>query len=226
MSNEKRKNTVDGKNQINKYVFFEGKENGSPCIMIVGNSITRHAPKEDIGWFGDWGMAASSKERDYVHIIISKFTEKYPDAFFCIVQGAVWETTYKTCEYEEYFSGTMDFKPDVIINTLSENVSGEDFEEDIFIDSLISLNKYLSGGNANVKVIKSTSFFGYTEINAAIEKFSEKTGSILVPIGDIYADDENLALGLFEHKGIQIHPGDKGMERLAERYLEKLFEIV
>ena len=52
------RNTVKGENQVSQHVTFEGNLDGSPRIMFVGNSVTRHATKEDIGWYGDWGMAA------------------------------------------------------------------------------------------------------------------------------------------------------------------------
>ena len=32
----------------------------------MGNSITRHGPKEEIGWPYDWGMAASAFEHQGV----------------------------------------------------------------------------------------------------------------------------------------------------------------
>ena len=44
-------------------------------ILFLGNSITRHGPKEAIGWNGNWGMAASSLDKDYVHILLRSLAE-------------------------------------------------------------------------------------------------------------------------------------------------------
>lgn len=41
-------------------------------IAFVGDSITRHGPApERLGWTGDWGMAATARDRDYVHRLVA-----------------------------------------------------------------------------------------------------------------------------------------------------------
>lgn len=44
-------------------------------LLVVGNSISHHSPLPDRGWDGDWGMAASSADRDYVHQLVTKIEE-------------------------------------------------------------------------------------------------------------------------------------------------------
>ena len=48
-------------------------------ILIIGNSISRHHVKPSIGWTSHWGMAASAREKDYVHILISELDRLYPE---------------------------------------------------------------------------------------------------------------------------------------------------
>ena len=41
-------------------------------ILFLGNSLTLHGPREEIGWKHNWGMAASAPERDFVHLVTFK----------------------------------------------------------------------------------------------------------------------------------------------------------
>ncbi len=40
-----------------------------PRVLFVGNSITLHGPRPQIGWTNNWGMAASARDKDYVHLL-------------------------------------------------------------------------------------------------------------------------------------------------------------
>ena len=221
MSELEKRNTVESRNQVSEYVVFHGNKNGNPKIMFVGNSITWHAPKEDIGWFGNWGMAASCEENDFVHIVISEVKKKYPDAAFCIVQAALWEGTYDSCDLESNYSAAKGFNPDIIICGLSENISFKNYRKDVFIEKLREFHVFLSG-NSTPEIIQGSSFFNSTEKNEGIKEYTEKYGVEYVYLSDICANEENLATGLFEHKGIQVHPGDKGMKLIAQRYINAL----
>ena len=88
-----KKNTVQAANQLkkNEYVSFENPDGSGIRVLFVGNSITRHGAAPQIGWYNDCGMAASSKEKDYVRTertddipVIHRLTDAYDsDSLHC-----------------------------------------------------------------------------------------------------------------------------------------------
>ena len=88
-----RENTVSAERQVSELIIRSEQE-GSPKILFVGNSITLHGVKPDIGWHWLWGMAASAKEKDYVHQTMRMAREIAPEAGYMIVQAANWERGY------------------------------------------------------------------------------------------------------------------------------------
>ena len=59
-----------------------------------------------------------------------------------------------------------------------------------------------------------------------IEELSREKGYPLVRLGDLGQDDKMKAVGLFEHKGVANHPGDLGMENIADRIFEELKKLI
>ena len=58
--------------------------------------------------------------------------------------------------------------------------------------------------------------------DADIIDFCKENGYPCVELGDLGQDERMKAIGLFEHSGVANHPGDKGMEAIANR----IFEVV
>ncbi len=224
--NQIEKNTVKAENQLkpSEYVRFDGEENKGVRILFLGNSITLHGVKDDIGWHNCWGMAASDKEKDYVHIIEKEVRKKYPDAAFCICQGAKWESQYKNGkELYPLYQSASDFGADIIVARLIENCPRNNFDKEIFKEEYFGLIKYLSG--ENTKVIITTGFWRHIG-DIAIEEMAEEKNLPLVKLGDLGDDDSMKAIGLFEHSGVANHPGDKGMQMIADRILAVLKELL
>ena len=230
ISRDELNNTVSSKDQLkeSQYVTFENisGNNDGIKIMFVGNSITRHAPKPDIGWFGDFGMAASAKEKDYVHIVISEVLNKHPNAKFCITQGAEWERDMMGCDLEKHYSASRDFAPDIIIYRLGENIPNEGLTEKVYCDGIERLISFLTSENPDAQIIYCTDFWFNKLKDETVVAYAQSKGKKAVFLGDLGDKDENKAIGLFEHPGVAAHPGDLGMKRIAERIIATIDEIL
>ena len=49
-----------------------GKNAFSGSLLVVGSSLTKHGPAPDKRCTGNWGMAAGSAEKDFVHVLVKK----------------------------------------------------------------------------------------------------------------------------------------------------------
>lgn len=218
MYEQLKKNTVDARNQIAKseHIRTYNEDGKGIRVMFAGNSITLHSPKEEIGWFGDYGMAASEREKDYVHLLMHEITKKDADAAYCICHVSEWERNYKNgSEIHGQFACAKAFQADIIIARFVENCSGNEFDIEIFKKEFAKFIEYLSdGGRANVVF---TSGFWKHPGDRAIREFAEEKGCPFVELSDLGERDDMKAFGLFWHKGVAEHPGDGGMKAIAER---------
>ena len=212
------KNTVEAKNQLlpTERVKFENLENPGPRVLFAGNSITLHGIKPEIGWHWLWGMAASAKEKDYVHQLISKISGVSPEASYCIAQVSGWEVRYKEGESTfESFKEAAQFGADIIVMRFVENCPRADFDRLVFERELKKMLDFLnSTGKANI--ILTTGFWKHIA-DDAIRAVATERGYPLVELGDLGELDELKAVGLFAHDGVAQHPGDKGMAAIADR---------
>lgn len=218
-------NTVKAVGQIdvNKFVTIYNR-GGSKKVLFFGNSITRHEPNADIGWHGDWGMAASSREKDYVHLIVAELDKKYGKVDYCIAQGAMWEWEYRRSEevLNEYYSAVKDFDADIVIIRIGENITAKKHLEVSCKPHFATAVDFLVGKNAEKVVI--TDMFWYSVYNDCLREVCEEKGHSFCHLTDLEEDEKTMAIGLFEHKGVAGHPGDYGMKCIADRILSKIFE--
>ena len=164
-------------------------------------------------------MAATAKEKDYVHLCMAHMLEKHPDAAFGICQVSRWERAYKTgSDTFGEFENAREFDPDVIIIKLSANCPHEDFDENLFYDRFAELIAFLSK-SGKARTIVCTGFYKHPA-EPAILRYAADTNQPLVMLSDLAEMDEMKAIGRFEHGGVASHPGDLGMETIAKRICE------
>lgn len=216
------KNSVSAKKQLAANQYFYKVDNGADInVLFVGNSITLHGVKPEIGWYRNWGMAASAEENDYVHKTVAGLKERFGNINYAVTQLSQWEVKYdETADImDALYKDARDFKADIVIVRIGENMSSEKLEKinckPYFIDMINYLRK-----DDEVRVIVTDSFWKRDILDKTIHEVCAENGFTLCEIGDLEDDKSNMAIGLFEHEGVAVHPGDKGMALIAERLLK------
>ncbi|MBR2612270.1 MAG: SGNH/GDSL hydrolase family protein [Clostridia bacterium] len=212
----------DGQMRNSTTTCFLGNESAPHRLLIVGNSITRHGPKDDIGWNHDFGMAASCAECDYVHLLTSRLMAD-EDILVMVRQFASWERSYKEATTKEYYTPEFSFSADEVIFRLGENVSLKSDEEEA--DFALAIREFLDNiCPEGTKIYFTTCFWKNERVDRAICQVAEEMQMPLIDLGDLGLYDENMAIGLFWHGGVAHHPGDLGMQRIAERLYRAMRE--
>ena len=217
-------NTVAAAGQLKKdEQVFCVEQKGTHRVLFVGNSITRHGPKADIGWHGDWGMAASAEEKDYVHRTLRMLEERWGRVDYCVLNVADWERGYWDDSILSRWQRAADFGADLVIVRVGENIWSvrEHLNEKDLYPYLDRMIRFFCG-DLKAQVILTDLFWRKEQIDEVIHRLAEERGYALAQLGDLGDAEENMAYGLFEHRGVAHHPGDLGMERIAKRIVDQI----
>lgn len=215
-----QENIVPSKNQ-NSYDYYEFDKGDGIRVLYVGNSITKHAPSPKLEWFNDCGMAASSVEKDYVHLVQAKIREIHPNAAFSILQVANYEREFYTRTPEDYYRAAKEFQPDLIIMFFGANVCKEYYTAEnppkTFGEAYEDLRNFLVDGR-NAFVMHSQGFFIHPSLDAEKEAVAQKYGDAFVNLEEMRK--------LPETHGRFNHPSDYGMQVIADSFWNAVKDYV
>jgi alpha-galactosidase len=195
-------------------------------VLFLGNSITKHGPKADIDWSGNWGMAASAEAKDYVHVFTMSLTEKQGSAPEVVVKNiADFERAYAGYDIKGKLKEPIDFGADLIVLAIGENVPALKSTDDAtkLQASVTQLLKALKGDRKPVILVRSC-FWANAAKDAALKKSSDEVGSIYVDLSAL-SQDKSLYGRVereFKNAGVANHPGDKGMASIAAALMKAL----
>ena len=216
-------------------------------VAILGNSITKHGYLEDVGWYAFYGMAASSKERDFAHILKRRFSEIEPCQF--LVENVADFEIYFEKPYgkegerlddfnqdksnffsiEENFDLYIKFQPDIVIFAIGENVAPLDTEErrSHFYDELIHFYKAMTQ-KKGAKLFVRSCFWPDTVKDRILKQSCEDFGGTFIDLSYEGGLKKYFAINgrKFWHKGVGGHPGDLGMQMIADKIWEAVEKII
>ena len=188
-------------------------------LLILGNSITHHSPAPEIGWTGDWGMAASARERDFVHRLARMFEERGAEVELRERNVAEFERD-PSLDLSVFFSDDLAFRPDAVVLRICENTPGERMEDfAAAYENLIRLFRRDPG----CRVFAVGPFWKNDRAEGLLSEAACRTGARWVSLAALHSGDYQ-ALGQFSHAGVASHPSDKGMEAIAQILLDTFRE--
>lgn len=206
-----QENIVSATAQNDADYYTYGKVNDGLRILFVGNSITKHAPKADIGWSNDCGMAATSIEKDYVHLLMAKTQTICPDASFALLQVAEYERGFFDMSPKDYYKEALEFDADIIIMFFGANVdqSYDTMENPpkTFGKAYDDLRTWLDP-DGDAVVYHSLGWYVRDKLEEEKRAVAKKHGDTFIDISS--AREQTDAYGMFNH------PNDKGMSLIAD----------
>ena len=188
-------------------------------ILFLGNSITLHGPKADIGWELNCGMAASAVENDYVHLLLRRFAAQDGGREPAARVANIADFERGFAEYDpRQLQELADFQAGLVILAIGENVAALETTADqaAFSRAVSALLAFMTEKCKAVLVVRSC-FWPDAAKDAALRQACAQAGGIFVDISALAADERNYARSEreYSHAGVAAHPGDAGMQAIA-----------
>jgi alpha-galactosidase len=197
-------------------------------ILVLGNSITFHDVRKDIGWNSKYGMAASCINHDFCHIIQKALKKKDPNSIVIPYNISSWERNFSINKDSLILPKLKGAK--VVLIRLGENITDSHNYEQA-LENLVTYIKrkrpckiiitgcfwpdYVKDGQARMVAAKYDipyiSIYQYhSESNLA-----NKGGLATDTLGHRYH---------FKGDFIGSHPNDKGMQCIANAILKLIIK--
>ena len=198
--------------------FFHNISVANESLLVIGNSITMHGPAPEIGWFGNWGMAASAKEKDYVHLLTEKLQKIDHTKINVDVLGSG--------QVDGIFNNTNEMNLRNVSNNyqyivlqIGEGIDFSNSTKEIFE---ARYNNVVSSLSVKLKRKGTLVCLGKWWPNAPVEEVMQnvclKNGGKFVSLKPVLSNKESLASSerKVTNSGVAAHRGDWGMKKIAE----------
>lgn len=195
-------------------------------ILFLGNSITLHGPNEEIGWPHNFGMAASAEEKDYVHLVtaaLAKHNNNKPEIM--VRNIADFERNYAGYDVDTKMQELFAFDPDLVVLAIGENVP-ELSSEEAKAQFKAGVRRILKGSLArrHPLVVVRSCFWANPAKDQMLREACLEAHCIFVDAAPLGKDESNYARSerAIKHAGVARHPGDKGMNAIADAIVQPL----
>lgn len=195
--------------------------------LAIGNSITKHGICDY--WWNEVGMAASSAQNDYYHLVLKELKEKKESVKSYAVNFSIWETqSTDRAETLEILASYLDRKLDLVTIQLGENAT----DLNTFQKDYISLINYINDASPNAEIIVVGDFWSLEDRDTMKREVADECNIKYVSLDEVKDNAEyQCELGsvvydaegnkhTVDHDGVAKHPSDKGMLYIANTIIE------
>lgn len=210
-----------------KSEFYKNSIEENYNYLALGNSITWHRTCDY--WCDEFGMAASSIENDYYHLVLKELKNKHDKVNSQVYNFISWETlSTDRAETLELIDIYLNNKLDLVTIQLGENVS----ETTTFESDFLYLIQYIQEKAPKAKVVVVGNFWKndtveqskinvakklnikYVDLSEIQERFEYQN-----KVGDIVYNTKGEEF-IIDNPDVARHPNDKAMRYIAEKILE------
>ena len=196
---------------------------------LIGNSITVHAPNEV--WWDNAGMAASSADRDFVHLVDAFLSETYGKTACYPFYFYTWEISPgQRAETLSLLDPYLD--PDLQLVTIQLGENAEDLST--FAQDFEALIRYVQEKAPSARILVIDDFWTREERGQMKREAAEKAGAEFISLEEI-RDNPAYQAGIgatvygaagephtIENADVAAHPGDSAMQYIADRIIEAI----
>ena len=198
--------------------------------LAIGNSITYHDAMS-YWWNQGVGMAASDADHDYMHVLSSLLKDGGEEVVSANMNFYDWEAqSYDRGETLSTLDSYLSPNLNLVTIQLGENVNDTSTLEKDYED----LINYVKKKVPEAQIVVIGEFWKDEEKDADKKQACESTGTTFVDLSSMW-DDTSYQAGMgttvygadgeahtIEHDGVASHPGDKGMQKIAELAYEAI----
>ena len=209
-------------------------------VLFWGASITKHGPSEALGWTGNWGMAASSEDKDYVHQMVTMLEEEfYPSKveFYVIANNSSFdaEVSGDTDPKKDYASNGVvtaleaairDFKPNIVCSWVGANLRAT-AQEDCVFNAWSQVYDMVYNVAPGAILLSGHCALGHDAMVESVhENLIERyknTGNIFVQYHTTVSEDPDKYFAYYLENvadGVKRHWGDEGMRKVARDFTD------
>lgn len=220
-----------------KLVYVNGvvtvKDGNYKKVLLLGNSLLLGF--STAGEHGaPFGCTASDSKHDWAYLLTEKLKVKSPNVTVKKLHDAKFEQAESDTASESYISNEFaaaDRNNDLVIVQIGDNVNTE-LRQQTFRNNFSKLIRAIRTNNPTADIVVAGAWFNNANIERWLQSQAKALNYTFVPLSDLSTSANMAKVGdtvtfndgvqMRVYEAIRTHPGDKGMEAIANRIYDSL----